>query len=229
MSAFFVTATGTEVGKTFVTRGLVGMLRRHGASVSALKPVVSGFRTDAAAESDPGRLLQALGEEVSEASIARISPWRFEAPLSPDMAAAREGRKIDYEALLAFCRGRLAAADGTLFIEGVGGAMVPLDDRHTVRDWMVDLGLPLVVVTGSYLGAISHTLTILEAMARTPLSVAALVVNESGDGAVPMAETLTTLRRFVGPSPVGPLRRVSDENAATPDLMVLWRTISAAD
>jgi dethiobiotin synthetase len=92
----------------------------------------------------------------------------------------------------------VASRDGTLFIEGVGGVMVPLDGRHTVLDWMVALGLPLIVVTGSYLGTISHTLTALEVVARARLKVAALVLNDSGDGAVPLDETATTLRRFTG-------------------------------
>ena len=55
-----------------------------------------------------------------------------------------------------FCREGIAAHDGTLFIEGVGGVMVPLDGRHTVLDWMRALGLPLILVTGSYLGTISQ-------------------------------------------------------------------------
>ncbi len=76
--------------------------------------------------------------------------------------------------------------------------MVPLDGRNTVLDWMRALGLPLIVVTGSYLGTISHTLTALEVIARAKLKVAALVVNDSGDGAVPLDETVATLRRFAG-------------------------------
>ena len=196
MSGYFVTATGTDIGKTFVTAGLVRAFRAAGREVAALKPVVSGLDEAAWARSDPGVLLDALGAAATREALARISPWRFAAPLSPDMAAAREGRTIDFDALVGFCRDAVKAARGTLFVEGVGGVMVPLDARRTVRDWMTALGLPLVVVTGSYLGTISHTLTALEVIARAGLKVAALVVNDSGDGAVPLAETVATLRRF---------------------------------
>ena len=78
---------------------------------------------------------------------------------------------------------------GTLFIEGVGGVMVPLDARHTVLDWMADLGLPILLVTGAYLGTISHTLTALAALAGRGLAPKALVVNDTGDGPVALAET----------------------------------------
>ncbi|MEI9888836.1 MAG: dethiobiotin synthase [Rhizomicrobium sp.] len=207
MSAYFVTATGTDIGKTFVTAGLIRSLRAAGRRVAALKPVVSGFDAAAPAASDPAVLLEALGETMTEAALARVSPWRFAAPLSPDMAAAREETRIEFDDLIKLCRDA-AAGDGTLFVEGVGGVMVPLDGRHTVLDWMVALGFPLIVVTGSYLGTISHTLTALEVVARARLKVAALVVNESGDGAVPLDETLTTLRRFAG-VPIATLPRVA--------------------
>lgn len=228
MSAFFVTATGTGIGKTFVTRGLIKILRRRGEHVSAIKPVISGFSSHRAAESDSGVLLRAMGEEIGEASLARISPWRFEAPLSPDMAAGREGRDIDYDSLLAFCRERIAGAEGPLFVEGVGGVMVPLDMRHTVRDWMAALGLPLVLVTGSYLGAISHTLTALAVLEGTALRIAALVVNETEDSPVPLAETLATLGRFAGRLPIVSLRHVARHQDAEADFARLWQTISSA-
>src|ERR1700722_12715468 len=142
MSPFFVTATGTDIGKTFVTAGLVRHLREQGSPVSALKPVMSGFDMATAAISDAGVLLDALGELVTPEAIDRISPWRFAAPLSPDMAAAREGRAIDFDALVEHCRKEIAACRGTLFIEGVGGVMVPLDELRTVLDWMEGIGIP---------------------------------------------------------------------------------------
>ncbi|MEI9994671.1 MAG: dethiobiotin synthase [Rhizomicrobium sp.] len=199
MTAYFVTATGTDIGKTFVTAGLIRAFRDAGKKVDALKPIVSGFDVATSALSDPGVLLEALGEPVTPEALDRLSPWQFAAPLSPDMAAAREERTIVFNDLIALCEDAAAASrGGMLFIEGVGGVMVPLDARVTVLDWMRALNIPLIVVAGSYLGSISHTLTALEVIARAKLKVAALVVNDSGDGAVPLDETVSTLRRFVG-------------------------------
>lgn len=206
MSAFFVTATGTDIGKTFVTAGLLRHLREHGKNARAFKPVVSGFDIATAAISDPGVLLEAMGEKITDESLARVSPWRFAAPLSPDMAAAREGKVLDFEKIVSACRAEIAS--GTLFIEGVGGVMVPLDADHTVLDWMASLKLPLVLVTGSYLGTISHTLTALDVLCRRDLSVAALVVNESGAGAVSLAETVDAIARFAPGIPMAAIPRV---------------------
>lgn len=194
MSAFFITATGTGIGKTFVTQGLVRYLKENGRTVSALKPVVSGY--DAPGGSDPALLLEAMGETVSGEAVARIAPWRFKAPLSPDMAAMRENREIDFDELVSFCRDR-AGAPGTLFIEGVGGVMVPLTAQHTVLDLMAALGLPVVLVAGSYLGSLSHTLTAAAALERAGGKAIAVIVNDSGTGEVPLTDTGATLRRFL--------------------------------
>jgi len=202
MSAFFVTATGTDIGKTFVAAGLIQHFRAAGRAVDALKPVVTGFDPASAAESDPGVLLSALGRPVTPAEIERVAPWRYAAPLSPDMAARREDRSLDFDALVEFCRRAIAGNPGTLLIEGIGGAMVPLDDSRTVLDWMAALNIPLVLLAGSYLGSLSHTLTCLDVLDRRALAVKALVVNETPGATVPLADTVATLSRFAGATTV---------------------------
>ena len=200
MSALFITATGTDIGKTFVTAGLIRHLRGCGRAVDAIKPVASGFDPAAWQGSDPAALLDALGRERTLAEVERIAPWRFTAPLSPDMAAAREGQTVPFADVAAFCRRAMATQrDGTLLIEGIGGVMVPLDDRHTVLDLMSMLRIPVVLVAGSYVGTLSHTLTALEVLARRNLDIAAVVVSESEASAASLEDTLATLRRFAHP------------------------------
>lgn len=208
MSAIFVTATGTDIGKTFVTSGLIRTLRAAGTKVGALKPIVSGFDIATAAVSDPGVLLDAMGASVNPEALDRVAPWRFAAPLSPDMAARREGKDIDFNAVVQFSVNGIAQGDGHLLIEGVGGVMVPLDDRHTVLDWMIAAKLPVLLVTGSYLGTISHTLTTCEVLARAGLTLRAIALNDSGDGAVPLSDTRETVQRFVRNVPIVTIPRV---------------------
>lgn len=208
MSALFITATGTGTGKTFVTAGLLRYFRETGVSARGLKPVLSGY--DGPEGSDSAFLLDAMGIAVSDQAVAAISPFRFKAPLSPDQAAAKEGRAIDFAALLAFCRAA-AAEPGLLLIEGVGGAMVPLDATHTTADWMAGLGLPVLLVAGSYLGSISHTLTAAAALKAAGIAIAALVVNDSGPaegpGTIPLADITAALARFLPGLPILALPR----------------------
>lgn len=196
MSAVFVTATGTDIGKTFVTAGLIRHIRGNGGAVAAVKPVVSGFDPDAWQRSDPAVLLAALGRPVALAQVERISPWRFKAPLSPHMASKREGRAIVFRDLVEFCRKSMADHRGILLIEGIGGVMVPLDDRHTVLDLVSVLRIPAILVAGSYVGTISHTLTALEVMARRNLDFAAVVVSESESSAASLEDTVAAIAQF---------------------------------
>ena len=198
MSAYFVTATGTDIGKTFVARGLVRALRASSRRAEALKPVMSGFEPAEAAGSDAGLLLAALGRPVTEEAIALMSPWRFAAPLAPDMAAAREGRSVEFNELIPFCSAavRSIRGAGVLLIEGAGGIMSPINGNHTNLDWAGQVELPVILVAGSYLGTISHTLTALDAIARRGLTVKTLVISASAGSPVRLDETRDTIARF---------------------------------
>jgi dethiobiotin synthetase len=215
VAAVFITATGTDVGKTYVAAGLIRHFRAAGRAVDAIKPVVSGFDPQAFDLSDPAALLTALGRSTTIEEIARMSPWRFAAPLSPDMAASREGRALSFDALADFSRRAITAQrDGMLLIEGIGGIMVPLDATHTVLDWMSTLRIPLLLVAGSYLGTISHTLTALQVLARRNLDVAAVVVSESETSPTSLAETVATITRFADSIDVIGVPRGAPDHAA---------------
>jgi len=118
------------------------------------------------------------------------------AQLAPDLAAAREGRSVDFDRVVAFSRAAVSNAKGPLFIEGVGGIMVPLAGRRTVLDWMTALDIPLLLIVGGYLGTISHTLTALDVLAQRKLTIAAIVVSESERDPVALDDTVASIERF---------------------------------
>ena len=191
MNSYFVTATGTDTGKTFCTAGLL----RANPSLRAIKPLLSGYSPEHDEGSDPGLLLAAMGQAVTSEAIAAVTPWRYQAPLSPDMAAAQEGQSIDYEALIGFCRVELAK--GPTLIEGAGGAAVPLTGVKLTADWIVDLNLQVLLVSGTYLGSISHCITTAEFLLRRGISIHAILLNESTDAPVSTEETQAALARYL--------------------------------
>jgi dethiobiotin synthetase len=202
VSALFITATGTDIGKTFITAGLLGWLRRAGVAVDALKPVMSGYDPAEPAASDGGVLLAAMGYDPTPEAIARIAPLRFAAPLAPDMAARAEGRALHLDELLTLCRARIAETHRPLVIEGVGGVMSPVAEDATGLDLLAALGCPAVLVAGSYLGTISHTLTAAAVLAQRGVTLRAIVVNESADSSVPLRDTREAIARFLPDVPV---------------------------
>jgi dethiobiotin synthetase len=208
VSAVFITGTGTDVGKTFVAAGLIRYFRGLGQPVAALKPLVSGFDPAAPSGSDPAILLEALGREVKPEEFQRVSPWRFRAPLSPDMAARAENKAIDLQAVVDFCRVAIAGNEGALLIEGIGGIMVPLDERRTALDLMIALNLPLILVGGGYLGTLSHVLSAQDVILRHALELRAIVVSETEGVPAPLDATLATLANFAKAPLLGLRRQV---------------------
>lgn len=197
-SGYFITATGTDIGKTFTTCLLIRRLIARGESVHALKPVISGF-SHGDDNTDTVRLLAALGKPCDEQNIAALSPWRFKAPLSPDMAAELEGGDVSVPELVSFChRAREEQPKGHVLVEGVGGVMVPLNRRgETVLDWMSALNWPVLLVTGTYLGTLSHSLTALAAMQGRGLAPKAVIVSETAGSSVTLEQTERSLRRLL--------------------------------
>ena len=205
MPAVFVTASGTDIGKTYVAEALIRQWRDAGHQVAVLKPVISGFDPADAKNTDTGRLLTAAGAEITDDTVALVSPWRYAAPLSPDMAAAREGRSVPVDDVVSYCLAAIDEANETgmhLLIEGIGGVMVPLDDTRTVADLIAELGIPAIVVCGSYLGSLSHTLTACEALQARRVPIDTIVISETPGSEVPLAETRDTVARFFPKVPV---------------------------
>jgi len=199
VTAIFITATGTEVGKTQVVASLIRQFRQMGRSVEAVKPIVSGYDPAQAAASDTGILISALAMPFSPESIDRVSPWRFRAALSPDLAARQEERTIDVDAVVTFCQNAISQRGDLLLIEGVGGIMTPLDGHRTSLDVMMALQLPLILVTGSYRGAISHTLTALDSLFRRDMNVLATIVSETPGSALALDDVVSAVSRFTAP------------------------------
>lgn len=191
MKSYFVTACGTNVGKTLITCALAHQL----AGTQALKPVISGFDPQHPEISDTGQLIKAQKLAITPETIESVSPWRFAASISPDAAATLEGRAIDFDRLVAFCNQKRQAQ--TLLIEGVGGVMAPLTQKYTVLDWTQALGLPVILVAGSYLGALNHTLLSARALLSAGLSLHAVVISASDTDAEALSRAQGTLRRFL--------------------------------
>ncbi len=195
MKKYFVTGIGTEVGKTYFTAMMTRRLRKEDKKVIALKPIISGFNPANIPESDTGILLAAQELPLSPKNIEATSPWRFLAPIAPDMAAESEKRSIDFPQLVSFCQTPREA--DYVFIEGAGGVMSPFDHSHTMLDLAAAIDCKIILIGGNYLGAISHLLTAYQALSVRNLNPYCIILNESLKSPVPIEKTMLTLKRFL--------------------------------
>jgi dethiobiotin synthetase len=168
----FVAGTDTGVGKTVVACAIAATLADQGHAVSVFKPVVTGLTGDSEAVPDHERL---RASARSRQCAADVSPYLFDPPVSPHLAAERAGVTIAPHGLRAAAHAAAASGD-VLVAEGVGGLMVPLADDYLVRDLAADLGLPVVIAARPGLGTISHTLMTLECARAAGLAVQAVVL-----------------------------------------------------
>ncbi|MFW5925199.1 MAG: dethiobiotin synthase [Myxococcota bacterium] len=213
MRGWFVTATGTGVGKTFVTRGLATALRRRGHPVAAIKPVETGCAPDPL---DARALARACGrpELASAPGLYRAPP-----PVAP-YAATLSGLPAPPppDHLAATVRALAPDTDITL-VEGAGGLLVPLDRERTMADLARALGLPLLLVADDGLGVLSFTLTAADAARARGLDVAAVVlVRREASPADPSRETNgRILAERLAPVPVLQFPHCADEDRALAD------------
>jgi len=219
---YFITGIGTGVGKTFVTAALAYQARNASVAVRAVKPVLSGFDRASPEQSDAGVLLAVMEKTVDDPSLDAVSPWRFKAPLSPHIAAEKEGRTVDLHQVVEWCR-QQQTPDQLLLIQGVGGVMVPLNREALVLDWMRALGWPVIVVAASYLGAINHTLLTCDTLAKHAIPITAIIVSESEENNAGLSETCDAINTFLRPRvPVIPLPRAPHSDTpwkAAPSLL----------
>jgi dethiobiotin synthetase len=188
-SGVFVTGTGTEVGKTVVAAAIARTLHASGKRVAVFKPVATGLDEvpaggpkgstagDLSAHrregwADHGVLRRGAGSSQRDDEIA---PYRFGPPMSPHLAAELAGEEVEPQWLRAAASAAARSAD-VLVCEGVGGLLVPLAPRYSVRDFAVDLGLPLVIAASPGLGTINHTLLTIEAARTADLEVWGVVL-----------------------------------------------------
>jgi dethiobiotin synthetase len=196
VSAVFVTAIGTDCGKTHVSAAILRELTAQRRPALGLKPLMSGYSPQTLETSDAGRLLAALGQPVTPETVAQICWKSFTEWSAPNAAARNAGVALDYSLLMDFVRSRLAAHEGPALVEGAGGVMSPLTDTHTNIDLMADLDLPVLLMAFNYLGAVSHTLTALEVLENRKLKIAAIAVTQSLPNAGLAAPLIAELGRW---------------------------------
>ena len=167
MSAYFVTGTDTNIGKTFVS----GLLCKH-FNAAYFKPIQSGTATG----DDDCKTVQELAELPTTKIFRPI--YSYQAPLSPHRAAMLENQVIDFDKLT------LPSEHlSPLIVEGAGGIFVPINDKYLMIDLIVKLNLPVILVTCDKLGTINHTLLTIAALRHHKIPIKTVIINQSDGSA----------------------------------------------
>lgn len=218
----FVTGTDTGVGKTLVSAALLHALAARHLRVVGMKPVAAGTQAVNGVEANDDVIA------LRAASTLRVppeldNPVLLPDPVSPHIAAARAGVRIDIDHLLA-CYRQLAQLADAVVVEGAGGFHVPLSATETGADLAQALGLPVVLVVGLRLGCLNHALLTAEAIRARGLALAGWVANHIDPAMLAQEDNLAFLRaRLQAPLlATVPWQPGLDARAITFDLPVPW-------
>ena len=178
---YFVTATGTDVGKTFVTALLVKKWRDSGIDAGYYKAALSG------AELRDGKWVAGDADYVKR--IANLSDTQeqlvsyvYKEAVSPHLAARKEGNPVELSKVKADFEAACARHE-FIFAEGSGGIICPIrydDQKIFLVDIMKTLGLPLLIVTTAALGSINACVLTVEYARSRGLDIRGLIVNRYG-------------------------------------------------
>lgn len=186
LKSVFVTGTDTEVGKTIITGLLARYIAENGFKVITQKWIQtgsSGFADDI----DTHLKLMKLARADIKDCLPLVCPYVFKYPSSPHLAAKLEKRKISQtkikKSFLA-----LSKRFDCVIVEGIGGALVPFNEKNLVIDIAAELKLPALIVTDNKLGAVNHTLLTIEAIKKRKMNISPIVFNNTK----PVADNIIT-------------------------------------
>lgn len=182
MPGLFVTGTGTDVGKTVVTAGIVRILREAGRDAVPMKP----FQTGCTRRRDDGSLdppdlsfaLRIGGYQPPEAEWTDLGPYRYAPPCSPHLAARLAGESPVLQHVVDAAK-RLRDRHEWVVAEGAGGVLVPFNSRQTLLDVMAALQWPVVIVAPGGLGTLNATLLTVRALREARVPVFGVVLCEA--------------------------------------------------
>jgi dethiobiotin synthetase len=174
----FITATGTDVGKTYVTALIVKKLRDLGLNAGYYKAALSGAEN--IENSDAGYVNKIAGINQREESMVS---YLYKNPLSPHLSAKIEGNPVDLEVVKRDFSGVCKDYD-YVTVEGSGGIVCPIrhDEKAVIflEDIIKALKLPTLIVADAGLGTINAVVTTVEYMRAREIPIKGIIFNNCG-------------------------------------------------
>ena len=176
MKSLFVTGTDTDVGKTCVSASIVKNLRDMDIDVGVMKPFASGHKKNS--NSLPQDVEILMKYSGSQDPIDLVNPYFFEIPTSPYDAAKILVQKINLQKVID-AYNKLLSSHDLVIVEGIGGLMTPITQNYFVSNLISELDIDTIIVMGSKLGTVNHTLLTYEHCKQMRLKLKGFVINQT--------------------------------------------------
>jgi dethiobiotin synthetase len=185
MKPLFITATDTDIGKTYVCAGLAHSLKKLDIDVGIMKPFACGVKQKTGFSSNDLTMLSnaAMVNDAEEL----LNPFFFPIPASPYTAAKNLGVKIDIDYLMK-CFRKLDKIHDVMLVEGIGGIMTPILKDYAIIDLIKDLDANTIIVTSSKIGTINHTILTCNMCKNMKIPVKGLIINNFDSTGYPVSD-----------------------------------------
>jgi dethiobiotin synthetase len=180
----FITGTGTDVGKTYVTGLIVKKLREGGASSAYYKAAMSGNERRPDSTLIPGDALQVKTMSGVEQPLEEMCPYIYETAVSPHLAAKIEGNPIEMECVLKNFD-RVCGTYDYVTVEGSGGIFCPLrfdEQKIQLEDFIKARSLACLMIADAGLGTINAVVLTAEYMKARKIPVKGIIFNHYEPG-----------------------------------------------
>ena len=180
----FITGTGTDVGKTYVTGLIVKKLREKGISAAYYKAAMSGNERRADDTLIPSDALQVKNMSGIEQPLEEMCPYIYETAVSPHLAAKLEGNPISMECVLKNFNHVCQKYD-YVTIEGSGGIVCPLrfdEQKIQLEDFIKACNLSCLVIADAGLGTINAVVLTIEYMKARQIPIKGIIFNHYEPG-----------------------------------------------
>lgn len=196
----FITGTGTDVGKTFVTALIVKKLHESGFDTAYFKAAVSGNSRDGSGRLIPGDALYVKNVSGIPQPLDEMCPYVYEQAVSPHLASKLEGGAVEFETV----RERFEALDGKheyITMEGSGGIVCPIrydDKKILLEDIITGLSLSTLIVADAGLGTINSVVLTCEYMRNRDIPVKGIIFNHFHKGDIMEEDNVKMCRELTG-------------------------------
>ena len=196
----FITGTGTDIGKTYVTALIVKKLHGAGCKTAYFKAAVSGNERDGSGRLIPGDAMFVKSVSSIPQPLDTMCPYVYEQALSPHLAARLEGQPVGLERVTEQFE-QLCGEYDTIVCEGSGGIVCPIrcDEKLIMlEDVIKALGLPCLIVADAGLGTINSTVLTSEYMRSRGIAINGIILNNFRKGDVMEEDNRYMCERLTG-------------------------------
>lgn len=182
----FITGTGTDVGKTYVTGLIVKKLRERGKNAAYYKAAMSGNARRADGSLIPGDALQVKTMSGISQPLETMCPYIYETTVSPHLASKLEGNPMEMERVLENFD-RLCSRYEYVTAEGSGGILCPLrcdGQKIWLEDFIKARGLSCLMIADAGLGTINAVVLTAEYMKARGIPVKGIIFNHYEPGSL---------------------------------------------